>query len=127
MSAPRTVTVQTIDHGPVTMPEPAWCVGHDEQQPQYRIDISHFGPVTLFEVPTSRGEVTTMEAAFEQRPFIGDAFPGTDVFVWVGVADDGCPSTPAQLDTIAAALVEHAATLRGMARRLTALLAQEGK
>lgn len=31
MSAPRTVTLDTIDHGPVTFTCPAWCSGHGWQ------------------------------------------------------------------------------------------------
>ncbi|WP_455360001.1 DUF6907 domain-containing protein [Streptomyces sp. SYSU K21746] len=122
MTAARTVTVQTIDHGDVVLTCPAWCAGHDET-PQYRIDISHFGPEMEFTAETSRGTVTTMIAAFEQRPYIGDKFPGTAPLVWMGIDGDGYPSNPEQLDQLAATLVEHAAQLRHLARELTVLRA----
>ncbi|MGW4434710.1 DUF6907 domain-containing protein [Streptomyces sp. NPDC004596] len=41
MSAPRTVTLETIDHGPVTFEEPPWCIGHHWQQDIGRNDITH--------------------------------------------------------------------------------------
>ncbi|MGW0169188.1 DUF6907 domain-containing protein [Streptomyces sp. NPDC003343] len=37
----RTVTLETIDHGPVTFDEPPWCVGHHGQHEIYRTDITH--------------------------------------------------------------------------------------
>lgn len=43
MSAHRTVTLTTMDHGPVTFDEPAWCIGH-HWQPDGEIgrnDITH--------------------------------------------------------------------------------------
>ncbi|MET7711027.1 hypothetical protein [Streptomyces sp. NPDC005407] len=127
MSAPRTVTVPTLDHGDIVIPEPAWCAGHDGQPPQYRIDIGHTGPERELIVPTSRGPVPLMVTAIEQRPFIGDRFPGTAPLVWLGISSDGYPSSPAQLDQLANALVGHAATLRALARRLAVLRIREGR
>lgn len=43
--APRygdgTVTLETFDHGDVTVPEPAWCIGHSWQPNPHRVDITH--------------------------------------------------------------------------------------
>lgn len=43
--APRygdgTVTLETVDHGDVTVPEPAWCIGHGWQPNPNRADITH--------------------------------------------------------------------------------------
>lgn len=43
--APRygdgTVTLETFDHGEVTVPEPAWCIGHSWQPNPHRVDITH--------------------------------------------------------------------------------------
>ncbi|MGW3330270.1 DUF6907 domain-containing protein [Streptomyces rubiginosohelvolus] len=41
MSTQRTVTVQTTDQGPVTVPEPSWCVGHAEQPVDALVDLGH--------------------------------------------------------------------------------------
>ncbi|MGW1669034.1 DUF6907 domain-containing protein [Streptomyces sp. NPDC002324] len=44
MTEPRTITLPTEDHGPVTLPEPAWCRGHSDHQPDtYRTDLTHYG------------------------------------------------------------------------------------
>jgi hypothetical protein len=36
-----TVTLDTFDHGDVTVPEPAWCIGHSWQPNPHRADITH--------------------------------------------------------------------------------------
>lgn len=40
----RTVTLPTIDHGDVTLPEPSWCAGHMTAPGDLRADILHQGP-----------------------------------------------------------------------------------
>ncbi|MEJ8645273.1 hypothetical protein WKI68_36875 [Streptomyces sp. MS1.HAVA.3] len=42
MSAPRIVTVQTLDHGPVVLDEPSWCV-IEHQDGNHRSGIRHDG------------------------------------------------------------------------------------
>ncbi|MFJ6846424.1 DUF6907 domain-containing protein [Streptomyces griseoluteus] len=37
----RTITLDTIDHGPVTFEEPPWCIGHHWQRDIGRNDITH--------------------------------------------------------------------------------------
>ncbi|MFJ3093588.1 DUF6907 domain-containing protein [Streptomyces hydrogenans] len=39
----RTVTLSTLDHGPVVVPEPSWCLGHADHVPCERVDLSHAG------------------------------------------------------------------------------------
>ncbi|MFJ2741855.1 DUF6907 domain-containing protein [Streptomyces sp. NPDC087440] len=69
MSAPTTVTVHTVDHGPVTIPEPAWCLGVHEAE-AYRVDIEHQGVEVVVKVATPcHGEVTALSMALVQRPF----------------------------------------------------------
>lgn len=73
VQAPRssgdTVTVDTTDQGPVTMPEPHWCLGeHDSEG--YRSDISHEGEEIPLLVPTGcHGEVRLGMASLTQHPF----------------------------------------------------------
>ncbi|MEV4864256.1 DUF6907 domain-containing protein [Streptomyces ossamyceticus] len=44
MTEPRTITLPTADHGPVTLDEPAWCRGHADHRPDtYRADLTHIG------------------------------------------------------------------------------------
>lgn len=115
MSA-RTVTVATVDQGDVTIPEPSWCLG-DHQATRYREDIQHLGADLVLTVPADGDVVPVFTAAVVQRPF-SPTDPRTLVQVevdeWRGFDSPG-------LDVLAAALVEHAATLRRLARELTVL------
>jgi hypothetical protein len=38
-----TVTLDTLDHGRITIPEPSWCDGHDGEDVVHRQDIGHAG------------------------------------------------------------------------------------
>jgi hypothetical protein len=65
----RTVVLQTIDHGEVTVPEPAWCIGHDDDLVEYLADITHDGPVITADATTTRyGRERIMEARISQAP-----------------------------------------------------------
>lgn len=121
----NTVTIHTSDHGDVTIPEPAWCTGQYHQQGGARVDISHTSDDIPFNVETDDGTVTVMRAVFEQRPYT-EREPGRGVFVNVELDGDWHPSTPKQLDRIAAALVVHAVHLRTLARQLATLQHAEG-
>jgi len=120
MSAPRTVTLPTIDHGDVTLPEPSWCIGHADDRPDHRADILHRGPdVTL----TFRGHHIT-DACLVQSPFstvdipeLGSSTPGVSISVIARTLD------PAGLYDLAAALDGYADRLRGLADELTEILA----
>ncbi|MFG2130508.1 DUF6907 domain-containing protein [Streptomyces sp. NPDC048751] len=69
MSASRTVTVQTDDHGLVTLDEPHWCLGEHPAE-GYRADITHEGEEYPLVVPTPcHGEVRIALASLVQRPF----------------------------------------------------------
>lgn len=118
MSAPRTVTVPTTDHGDVTMPEPAWCVGHAGLRPECRVDLNHLGPEHQL------GPVGSplFVALLSQYPF-GSSRCKTGLYV----EPLAVPRThdPADLDELAASLVESAAQLRHLARELAALRATE--
>lgn len=76
-----TVTVDTLDHGRVTMPEPAWCEGHDELLVQRRVDTAHISAETAAEY----AGIEFLPIRFSQAPFatvqsqvMGDVadFPG---------------------------------------------------
>lgn len=65
----RTVILQTDDHGEVTVPEPAWCIGHDDDLVGYLADITHNGPAITADVITSRyGRTQILEARITQAP-----------------------------------------------------------
>jgi hypothetical protein len=117
VTGPRTVTVPTLDHGDVTLPEPAWCIGHDPR-PEYRADIGHRGPD--IEIGTA-GEPLFI-ATLTQHPFGGGDH---QIGLHVDPVDITSTYTPAELDQLAAGLVEAAAQLRHQARWLTILRATQ--
>ncbi|MFC7892705.1 DUF6907 domain-containing protein [Streptomyces sp. NPDC057381] len=64
-----TVTLQTLDHGEVTVPEPAWCVGHDDDIVGHLADTTHNGAIVTTDATTSRhGQMRIMEAQLIQAP-----------------------------------------------------------
>lgn len=69
MSDPRTVTVDTGDHGPVTLAEPFWCLGVHPAE-GYRDDIEHAGePIRLTIETSCHGPVQLLGFSLMQRPF----------------------------------------------------------
>ncbi|MFJ9217866.1 DUF6907 domain-containing protein [Streptomyces sp. NPDC102383] len=119
----RTVTLTTLDHGEITLPEPSWCAGH-EDVPQYRTDVAHEGREQPLYLPTPDGPAVLLTVALEQRPYTATAL-GTSPFVNVGFSGDWHPTGPAGLDAMASALVDQAAVLRAFARQLSAALGGE--
>lgn len=111
----RTVNLPTIDIGPVTVPEPAWCAGH-EPVPQYRVDIHHMGPERPL---TFQGEPLG-SAYLVQAPYGAQTF--REPLGHVSLMLEGASLDPAGLDELAAALVDHAATIRRLARELAVVL-----
>lgn len=73
MSATRTVTLTTMDHGPVTFECPAWCIGH-AWQPDGEIgrnDIAHNSVRVKAGTETDgRDWMHLLEARITWAPFI---------------------------------------------------------
>lgn len=120
MTGPRTITIPTADHGDVQVTEPDWCTA-DHAYEQYREDIEHSGAVTHLVIPTEcHGLVRTLPVGFVWRPF-----SPTDTLINAAIeVGDWHEFDPAGLDRAAAALIEHAATLRVYARELSTLRAK---
>ncbi|URM90395.1 hypothetical protein LUW75_10765 [Streptomyces sp. MRC013] len=114
MSA-RTVTVKTLDHGPVTVTEPSWCTGHAGQPVEFRTDLCHTGPLRTL----SYDERALWYAEVVAYPFAVDERRGPGLYV--EAAPFARTLAPADVDRLAAVLVEHAARLRHMARELAVL------
>ncbi|MFG2759497.1 DUF6907 domain-containing protein [Streptomyces wuyuanensis] len=114
MSTPRTVTVPTIDHGPLTLDCPDWCVGHD-RRPQYRTDVTHYSPEHLL---THDGQ-PLLVVVLAQAPFTETG--SREVGAYVEQTGASGTYSPVGLDALAATLVEHARELRSIARRLAVL------
>lgn len=120
MTAARTVTVQTLDHGPITITCPAWCTGHTGPA-EFRVDTTHTGPD---HVGTFRGRELQF-ARLTLSPFVGHHGGGLAVSVGEPVL---MGLDPVGLDELAAAYVAYAAQLRHLARELAVLLTRgEGR
>ncbi|MET8172829.1 DUF6907 domain-containing protein [Streptomyces clavifer] len=121
MSAPRTVTVPTLDQGDITIPEPTWCTGHQDARPEYRSDIGHTGaPRTLVYEGAELGT-----AMLVQDPFAVHADRSTKVLVELG--GNSASLDPVELEALAASLIGYADTLRELSLQLAVLRAEEGQ
>lgn len=118
MSELRTVTLATADHGDVTLPEPSWCIGHETVPGDMRVDILHQGPdVELVFRGCVVGTASLVQSPYAERL-------GRDIGVSISLL--GETYDPQGVDDFAAALIEHAAGLRHLARQLAAILAGGG-
>jgi hypothetical protein len=73
--APRygdgTVTLETIDRGDVTVPEPAWCIGHSWQPNPHQADITHNGTrVKAATMTDGAGRVHLLHANISHSPHL---------------------------------------------------------
>lgn len=124
----RTVTIDTKDHGPVTLPEPPWCTGHPVPEPApfdldvrpLRSEICHIGPSIDVVVGTERGPARLVELMLWQDPYPTPACTHSDdVHVAVHLLDgDHFGYDVHQLEALATDLMEAAAKIRRVARRL---------
>ncbi|MFG2311183.1 DUF6907 domain-containing protein [Streptomyces sp. NPDC048566] len=114
-SAPRTITLPTVDHGTVVLPEPTWCAGHTDHHPDTnRADILHTGPDT----PLTFHGRTLSTACLTQAPHAS-----RDRDVRISVSMYGAELDPTGVYELAAALDAYADRLRDLADQLAALLA----
>lgn len=113
------ITVETSDHGPVTLSCPEWCNGDDHPDGVRREDIEHHGDGTTITVPTPCGPIELFTLGLVQRPFtrrpIGDA---VHVNLHVAIAD-GWVTDPDDFDRLAANMIEAISTARLEVRRLS--------
>ncbi|MFD3498803.1 DUF6907 domain-containing protein [Streptomyces sp. NPDC058678] len=64
-----TVTLQTLDHGEVTVGEPAWCTGHDDDTVGRFADLTHNGPaITATAVTAEHGQLEVMRGFISHAP-----------------------------------------------------------
>ncbi|MEV7125854.1 hypothetical protein [Streptomyces sp. NPDC093260] len=117
--AARTVTVTTIDHGDVTVYEPAWCLGVHPTE-GYRADIEHRGqPIRLKADTACHGEVEVLDVFLYQRPF---AEQSSTAPVAVVALDEWHEFDAAQLAEFGAALTAFVAgPLHDLAEQLRLL------
>lgn len=125
----RFVTIDTRDHGLVTIPEPAWCTGEShvphpavaglETRP-YRAEIVHAGPSVDIMVGTENGPRRLIELLLWRDPFPTPACTHSDdVYVVAHLLDgDHSGYDAAALGALATDLLEAANRVRRLARRL---------
>jgi hypothetical protein len=66
-----TVILDTVDHGEVTVREPAWCTGHDDDTVDYLAGITHNGRTCATTAITAEfGEVTVARAQISHGPHL---------------------------------------------------------
>ncbi|MET9604511.1 hypothetical protein ABZZ17_05520 [Streptomyces sp. NPDC006512] len=106
MSAARIVSVRTVDHGVVDLPEPSWCV-KAHRDDVHRADIHHQGVehAASVDVP-GYGRVSFLTAFLSQYPFAEHA--GRGVTVAVEIEGEHHEFDPAGLGDLAAAITSHA-------------------
>ncbi|MGW3646674.1 DUF6907 domain-containing protein [Streptomyces sp. NPDC000878] len=113
---PRTVTVPTLDHGEITIPEPAWCAGHEGQPAGCRSDFLHRSPARAF---AFRGKQLGA-AGLVQGPFAEHASRLTEAHLTLII--EGVTLNPVGLYDLAGALDRYTDRLRDLADELHALL-----
>lgn len=117
MTEPRTVTLPTEDAGDVTLPEPAWCAGHPNPRPEYRTDLTHYGPEYRL---TFNGEPLYV-LMLAQSPLSERA--SREICAYVEESGYTGSLDPAGLYDLAAALDSAADQMRAFADQLAAVLA----
>lgn len=116
MSGPRTVTVHTLDHGSITIAEPAWCLGHPDVPAGYRADVHHSGPEHL----VGQDRRAVLAAELVEFPFGRHPVPPS---LHVELLFPALTMDPPGLEGLAAVLEERAVELRRLALRLAVLRA----
>jgi hypothetical protein len=112
----RTVTVDTIDHGRITISEPAWCLG-EHPAVRNRAEISHDGRPIVGSVEMDDGTVEFLRAHITHGPFLQER-PELRPSVAV---DDFPLMDSAQLRELAAEVALHAGRLYTLAGELDEL------
>lgn len=70
MSEPRTISLPTVDAGEITLPEPSWCAGHSDHQPDtHRVDITHNSSEISAALDTRHGRIRYLTAWIAQAPY----------------------------------------------------------
>jgi hypothetical protein len=116
VSGVRTVTVSTLDHGPVTLAEPAWCVGHPAEPAEYRDDVHH----AAAEYVVDYDGLSVLAAELVEYPFGLHPVPAS---VHVDITVPGLTLDPPGLEALAGILTAQAAELHRLALRLAVLRA----
>ncbi|MFE9391211.1 DUF6907 domain-containing protein [Streptomyces sp. NPDC006784] len=114
---PRTATVHTADHGPVTLTCPPWCrTDHTQQDGNHRADLVHEGA----DVPFVYAGHRLLTAALRAWPFDETAARRPVLAVDLSDGWHTCES-PAQVRDLANKLLAHCGVLWSLADELAAV------
>ncbi|MGV9337870.1 DUF6907 domain-containing protein [Streptomyces sp. NPDC003688] len=116
---PRTVTLVTVDHGDVTLPEPDWCAGHESYVPGHRCDILHVSRDTVL----AAGGWRLGHAEIAQAPCAERSSRAVSASVCLDFEPGPDGYTEADLYSLAAAMDAAADQLRALAVRYAVPLA----
>ncbi|TQE40253.1 hypothetical protein Sipo8835_00130 [Streptomyces ipomoeae] len=117
MTEPRTITLPTVDHCPVTLEEPSWCRGHADHHPgTYRTDLTHYG----IEHRLTFNGTELFRLMLAQTPYAGPASRETCAYVEQSGYTGSL--TPVGMYDLAAALDHAAENMREFADQLATLL-----
>lgn len=118
----QSVTVQTSDHGPVTVQCPPWCTGIHHPDGIERAAIAHTGPSIDILANTTRGPRLLLELTMWRDEFPPAADPHTGrAYILARLLDgDHFPYDAAGLEGLATDLLEAACRVQYAARRLAA-------
>jgi hypothetical protein len=110
MTGPRRVTVDTGDHGAVTITCPTWCTA-SHSHALFRQDITHFSA----ETDDTFGPVIVTSG------WGRDAFGDAPAYLVIDITVTEYPTAPDEVEATAAALEEAAQFVRTFTRKLAEL------
>ncbi|MBW8701867.1 hypothetical protein MBT84_19865 [Streptomyces sp. MBT84] len=126
MTWPRSLAIDTVDHGTVVVPEPRWCTGHGWQVTPYLADVTHYSvPVKAAAMTEGHGLVEVMRARISHAPY---AVKQPEPYPVVSVsADIHLDLDPAEARQVARALRVAALRLEQIAVEAARLRGGEGR
>lgn len=124
MNAPRTITIATLDAGPVTVTCPPWCTQDGHRDGIGKVDIVHTSPDTEITLTIGDDSPVLLLILVEQLPY-GRRPQERVPFLSVGVDDGWWPTSPAGLRELADRMGDVGAQLRQAAEKFAPLLAGE--
>lgn len=114
MNGPRRVTIDTGDHGAVTVTCPPWCTA-SHTHALFRQDITHTSPETD----------DTFGTVIVTTGWGRDAFGDEPAYLVIDITVTEYPTDPNEIETTAAALEDAAQFIRGLTPKLAELQQEE--
>ena len=124
MTEPRTITIRTMDAGPVTVTCPPWCTSDGHRDGIGKADIVHTSADIEITLTIGDDSPTLLLVLAEHLPY--GRRPAERVpFLSVGVDDQWWPTSPAGLRELADRMADVATQLRQAAEKFAPLVGGE--